>query len=90
MLYRIGKNVPCLVEIIAGIKQTIDLLAVTRPFLDLVEVARIGDQRIVGFFVGPRRSFHHGIDAIQRQHKAKRVADFEQVLLAIRCFSASR
>ena len=27
--------------------------AVTRPFLDFVEVARIGDQRVFGFLVGP-------------------------------------
>jgi hypothetical protein len=33
--------------------QTIDLGSVLRPLLDLVKVARIRKQRIVGFFVGP-------------------------------------
>jgi hypothetical protein len=43
--------------------------------------------RIVGFLAGP--IVHHLIkelDALRRQHQAKREADFEQVLLAIRCF----
>ena len=33
-----------------------------------------------------RPSFIKELDALQRQHQAKREADFEQVLLAIRCF----
>ena len=44
-------------------------------------------RRIVGFLAGP--IVHHFIkelDALQRQHQAKREADFEQVLLAIRRF----
>jgi hypothetical protein len=53
MLNCLGKNVRRFVEIIAGVKPAIDLRAVTRPFLDFVEVARIGDQRVFGFLVGP-------------------------------------
>jgi hypothetical protein len=41
MLNCLGKNVPRFVEIIAGVKQAIDLRAVTRPFLDHGEVAQI-------------------------------------------------
>jgi hypothetical protein len=37
-----------------------------------------------------RPSFHQGLDALQRQHQAKREADFEQVLLAIRCFEGGQ
>ena len=40
-------------EAVAGIQQVIDLCAVTRPFLDLVEVAAVGIGRVVGFLVGP-------------------------------------
>jgi hypothetical protein len=47
VLNRLGKNVPRFVEIIARIKQAIDLHAVARPFLDFVEVARIGDGSLV-------------------------------------------
>ena len=38
-------------EIIAGVKQGIDFRAVPRPLLDLVEIAIIRAQRIVGLFV---------------------------------------
>ena len=53
MLYRLGKNVPCFVEIVARIKQAIDFRVVARPFLDFVEVSRIGDQGVFGLLVGP-------------------------------------
>jgi hypothetical protein len=43
VLYCLCKDVSRFVEIIAGIKQAIDLHAIARPFLDFVEVARIGD-----------------------------------------------
>lgn len=42
-----------LVETAAGPKQSIDLLTVSPPFLDFVEVAIIGVVRIVRFFGGP-------------------------------------
>ena len=45
-----------LVEVIAAAKQTFDLDAIPRPLLNLVEVARVRNQRVVGFFVGPGRS----------------------------------
>ena len=38
--YRLAKKGLALIEIVAGIKQAIDLHAVARPFLDFVEVAR--------------------------------------------------
>ena len=39
MLYRLGKNVPRGVEIIAGTQQAIDLRAIFGPLLDLVKIA---------------------------------------------------
>src|SRR5262249_7853542 len=36
---------------VAGIEQAIDLRSVSRPLLDLVEVARVGDQWIGGLLV---------------------------------------
>jgi hypothetical protein len=69
MLYCLCKNVPSFVEIIAGIKQAIDLHAIARPFFDFVEVAHIGDSRVLSFFVGPiARHFIKGLDAFQGQH----------------------
>ena len=65
MLYRLGENVPRFVEIIASIKQAIDFRAVTGPFLDFGEVARIGDQRLRRT---NRPSCHQALDALQRQH----------------------
>ncbi len=40
-------------EVVAGIKQTIDPCTVSRPLLDLVEIAVIRLERIVGLFVAP-------------------------------------
>src|ERR1700691_4953002 len=42
-----------LVEIVAGIKQALDLRAVLGPLFDLVEVAIVRAQRVVSFFAGP-------------------------------------
>jgi hypothetical protein len=51
-------------KIIAGMKQAIDSHAVPRPLLDLVEVADVRNQRVVGFFVWlvvhVRRTSSHG------------------------------
>ena len=40
----LGEHVPRLMDIVAGIEQAIDLRAVPRPLLDLVEVADIGNE----------------------------------------------
>ena len=47
----VGKDFLRLAKTIAGIKQAIDFHAVPRPLLDLVEIAIIRAQRIVGLFV---------------------------------------
>ena len=44
---------PGLVEIVAGEQQAIDAQAVLRPLLDLVEIASVRVERILGFFRGP-------------------------------------
>src|SRR5262249_51906408 len=49
----VGKDFLRLAKIIAGIKQAIDFHAVPRPPFDLVEIAMVRDQRVVGLFVGP-------------------------------------
>jgi hypothetical protein len=46
-------DLACHVEIVGGIVEAVDLLAVARPLLDLVEIAIVLAQRIVGFFVRP-------------------------------------
>jgi hypothetical protein len=38
---------------LAGIKEAVDLHAVLRPLLDLVEIAMIGIERVISFLVGP-------------------------------------
>ncbi len=40
-------------ETITGVEQAINLHPVARPLFDFLEVANIGDQRIVGFLTGP-------------------------------------
>jgi hypothetical protein len=40
-------------EIAAREKQAVNLAAIARPLLYLVEVTMVGNQRLVGFFVGP-------------------------------------
>ena len=47
----VGKDFLRLAKTIAGIKQAIDSHAVPRPLLDLVEIAIIRAQRLVGLFV---------------------------------------
>src|SRR5262249_37860650 len=47
----VGKDFLRLAKIIAGMKQAIDSHAIPRPLLDLVEVADVRNQRVVGFFV---------------------------------------
>ena len=42
-----------LVEVVAGLEQTIDLRAIPHPLLNLVEVVHVRNQRVVGFFIGP-------------------------------------
>ena len=53
VLYRLAKNVPRGVEIIAGIQQAIDLRAIFGPLLDLVKIAVVRIERVGGFLVGP-------------------------------------
>jgi hypothetical protein len=53
VLNRLCEDISCLVEIVAAVQQTVDLRAVLCPLLDLVEVADIRNQRVIGFFVGP-------------------------------------
>ena len=48
-----GEDFLRLAKIVAGIEQAINFHAVPRPLLDLVEIAMVGDQRVVGLFVGP-------------------------------------
>jgi hypothetical protein len=53
MLDGVGKDFLRLAKIIAGIKQAIDFHAVPRPLFDLVEIAMVRNQRVVGLFIGP-------------------------------------
>jgi hypothetical protein len=46
MLDRSGEDVPRLVEIVARVEQAINLGAVARPFLDLVEIAVVRIERV--------------------------------------------
>jgi hypothetical protein len=47
------ENVPRLFEVIAGVQHAVDFAAVLGPLLDLVVVAVIRQEGIVGLFVGP-------------------------------------
>jgi hypothetical protein len=47
------KDFSRLVEVVAGVQQGINMHAVPAPRFDLVEVAQVGVERIVGLFVGP-------------------------------------
>jgi hypothetical protein len=49
----LGEDRARLVEIVAGIKHAVDLGAIACPLLDLIEVAVVRTERIVGFLVGP-------------------------------------
>jgi hypothetical protein len=50
--HSLGEDFLCSPEVVAGIEQLVDFLTVPRPLLDLVEVAPVGMDRIIGFFVG--------------------------------------
>ena len=52
MLDRLLEERTRLVEVVAGVEHAIDLRAVTRPLLQLIEVALVCFERIVGLFVG--------------------------------------
>jgi hypothetical protein len=41
------------VEVAAGERRAIDLRAILRPLLDLVEITIVRDERIIGLFIGP-------------------------------------
>jgi hypothetical protein len=47
------KNALSFGEAISGEQQFGDALPIPAPFLDLVEVASVGEAGVVGFFVGP-------------------------------------
>jgi hypothetical protein len=53
MLDCLVEELTSLFEIVAGVKEAVDLHAVLRPLLDLVEIAVIGVKRVISFFVGP-------------------------------------
>jgi hypothetical protein len=53
MVDRRGEDLPRLVEVAAGTEHVVDLGAVLGPFLDLVEITVVRDQRLVGLFGGP-------------------------------------
>ena len=53
MLNRIGEQLASLFQVVAGVEQAIDLRAVLRPLLDLVEIKVVRTQRVVSLFVGP-------------------------------------
>jgi len=53
VLDRGGEQPASLVEIIAGVKEALDLRAVLGPLLNLVEIAIVREERIVGLLVGP-------------------------------------
>jgi hypothetical protein len=52
MLHRLGEYVSRLVEIVAGEQHAIDLAAVFRPLLDLVEAAVVRAEWVVGLLLG--------------------------------------
>lgn len=49
MLYRLGKDVPRLFEVVAGVSEAINLRSVFGPFLDPVVVTLVGDDWVSGF-----------------------------------------
>jgi hypothetical protein len=52
---RVFEQLTSLFEIVAGVKEAIDLAAVFGPLFDLVEVAMVRDERVISLFVGPMR-----------------------------------
>ena len=52
MIDRLREDLPRLVQAAAGIEHVVDLGPVLGPFFDLVEVAVVRNQRVVGLFDG--------------------------------------
>jgi hypothetical protein len=52
-------------KVAAGIQHAIDLAVVLRPLLDLVVIAIVRQQQIVGFFVGPVAHSETGAGVLQ-------------------------
>ena len=55
MSERIGEDVLRPTKIVVCIEQAVDLGAVLGPLLDLVKIALVGVERVVGFFAGTSR-----------------------------------
>src|SRR5215831_149568 len=76
------EDIPCLVEVVAGIEQAIYLRAIPRPFFDLVEVADVRNQRVVGFFVWlvvhVRRTSSHGMFRYIQRNPTGHTCPFER------------
>ena len=47
-----GEDLPCLIQVAAGVQYPINLGPIFGPLLDLVEIAVIRNERIVGLFGG--------------------------------------
>jgi len=50
MVDRSGEDLPRLFKVATGVQHPIDLGPIFGPLLDLVEIAVVRNQRIVGFF----------------------------------------
>jgi hypothetical protein len=46
----LGEQLACLIKVIASVQRAVRFRAVSRPFLDLVEIALVRLERIVRFF----------------------------------------
>ena len=53
--YFFSEQLTSLVEIVAGVEQAVDLHAVLGPLFELVEIAVVREERIVGLLVRPVR-----------------------------------
>jgi hypothetical protein len=83
MLYGLRKNVPRFSEFVASVEHRFNSLIVFRPPLDLVDVAVVGIERIVGFFVGPM-IVRHRLIATNRRWSAGRISNcWIAVLIAL-------
>jgi hypothetical protein len=52
MLDRRREYLTRLIQVASGVEHVVDLGTVLGPLFDLVEVARVRDQRLIGFSVG--------------------------------------